>query len=149
MNNTLDNQKRVARPPFRYLLYAVMVTVVAMGAVYATYLTSEDVGNGMRVAHFDVGVTHSDTWSGGPYDDVAINPVNGTKTYTFTVTNNSEVALRTQLHANSVTGNTPPSIAPAGTFDLAPGTARDVQVTVTGDLAGNTVEAYATYVQID
>lgn len=92
-----------ALPLMRYLIYLVLATTITSGVSLSRFYTSSQAGDIARVAKFDVEITSSF----GQSDDTDVTDVQGhSKTYTFTVKNNSEVAVRVRA-VNPASDNSP------------------------------------------
>lgn len=156
LNNTIQklkcpkkSEKKPAIPIIRYMLYLLIVTITITGVSLSRYATSSSQKDAGRVAGFDVSVTHTGTWSENEFEDVSNHLLNGSKVYSFRVTNNSEVAVRARVVIDGNSG-TAPIVSPSGTFDIAPHSSRDnVQITVVGSAVGNLVKMHIEYEQIN
>ena len=149
-SDTVSAQEVKTSRLVRMLLYGLVVLMLMTSVSLASYHTVSVSQNASRVAVFEVLTTHSDTWSIDYYHDAISVVVGGSKTYTFRVQNNSEVAVRTRLVATRESAaGTNPSVNPSGYFDLAPNAYRDVTVVVAGATGGNKVKVNAESTQID
>lgn len=91
-----------ALPLMRYLIYLVLATTITSGVSLSRFYTSSQAGDIARVAKFDVEITSS--FGQSDDTDVTDDPGNS-KTYTFTIENKSEVAVRVRA-VNPSTNNT-------------------------------------------
>ena len=133
-------------PIIRYMLYFLIITFIVTGVSLSRYSMASLEQDTSRVAKFNVSVTHT-AWSNGD-QDISAHKLNGNKVYTFTVTNNSEVAVRARLVIVNNSGPAPATNPPAW-FDLAVGGTQNVTVTVNGALDGNVINMRVEYRQID
>lgn len=96
-------------PIVRYLVYLLVVTLAVSGVSLSRYSVSSGTIESARVAKFDVSVIpdEPDIWTvdeiTGGFSNVSILRADETsRAYSFTITNNSEVAIRARI--NKVTG---------------------------------------------
>ena len=95
----------------RYMFYLLIITFVITGVSFARYATGGGSSNSSaRVAKLNVVVTHS-AWNITGYKDNDVDFNIGTKNYTFTVENKSEVAVRVWLVVDGY--DTYPSVTPS------------------------------------
>ena len=134
-------------PFIRCLIYLLIVTATVTGVSLSRYSTSSGGSDSARVAKFDVVISHVE-WSEDENNDIflVLTP-GGTRNYVFTVTNNSEVAVRARLIiiSSSYTATENPS----GWTDISPNSSKNITVTVTGTFEGNHVKVHIEYEQID
>ena len=133
----------------RYMLYALIAVVLVTGGSFARYTTKGPALEDARVAEFDVSIALNG-WSN---NDVSTHAMGENKVYSYTVTNNSEVAVQVRLVVDSYSG-LEPQLSSSGWFVLAAGgDSDDVTVTIAGDLigngGGNVVQMHMEYEQID
>ena len=152
--------KKKALPVIRYMVYLLIAAATVTGVSLSRYSASAPADETARTAKFDVVVTPQG-WSD---NDVSAHAENGSKNYTFTVKNNSEVAVRARL-VDAVTGSPMTNVSvtdasyqsiPVGSggwFDLSSaGAAADtrlVSTSITGSPTGYTVKMRVEYEQID
>jgi len=138
---------RSSLPIVRYMTYLLIVTVTLSGVSlsrYATSLASEDQA---RAARFDVTVSHA-SWSIDEYNDrFVVQTIDGSQEYTFTVTNNSEVAIQARLVIVSSTSSVAPD--PSDWQIIPANESRDITITIAGSFTGNNVQLFIEYEQID
>ena len=137
-------EKKKAVPLMKYMAYLLIITTVVTGVSLSRYLTGiRALDDTARVAGFDIEVTT--TWSDG---DVSAHAPGGLKEYTFTVKNNSEVAVEAMLVVDSYTGAAP-AVSWGGWVPLMPGGTDTVAVSIYGAYTGNNIEMHIEYKQID
>jgi len=131
-------------------MYFLIITTIVTGVSFSRYASGQSSYDTARVAKFNV-VVAPNSWS--DEDVTLLKPADPTsKVYGYTITNNSEVAVRVRIVIDSASaGNTTVTVFPAGWFDLAAngGFRNDVTVTVAGVFGGNRVEMSVEYEQID
>ena len=135
-------------PYVRYMAYMLIVMLTVTSASLSRFKMSSSAGDSARVAEFNVSVTHAAGWSAGEFNDIVATGIGGSKDYIFTVTNNSEVAVRARLVVESSSGQAA-AVNPSGWFDLQCNNSRNVTVNVVGDAGGNNVKMHVEYEQID
>jgi len=163
-HNAKQEKKKTA-PLIRYLVYFLILTTALTSVSMSRYLAGDTGGDAARIAKLDVYVApvYPAPMNGllGPNTDYfAYNSSVGSKTYTFTVTNNSEVAVRARTVAEH-------EYNPEGTYtvttsawvDFAPNNldgSKNINVTVEkppllnrASILMNDVKIYVEYAQID
>ena len=158
-----DNRKKPAISVTRYMVYLLIVTLTITGVSLSRYATSTTKSDSARVAVFDVDVTlngrkftngSNSTLKGVDYN------VSG-QTFTFTVTNNSEVAVKAHLVIDLANSDVVPTISPrtgstpnyeSDWLIFAPNAgSQTITVTLTcwTGLSNNDARMYVEYEQID
>jgi len=164
-HNAKQEKKKTA-PLIRYLVYFLILTTALTSVSMSRYLSGGLGGDSARIAKLDVSVapiytpTPMNGLLGPNTDYFAYNSSVGSKTYTFTVTNNSEVAVRARTVAEH-------EYNPEGTYtvttsawvDFAPNNgdgSKNIGVTVEkppilnkASILMNDVKIYVEYAQID
>ena len=138
-------KKKRNNPVVRYMIYCIIVAALFTGISFSRYSTETPAGDSARVAKLNVSITHS-AWTGGEYYDETVNAAGASVSYTFTVTNNSEVPVRVRLVIDS--SDIAVSADTVGWFDLDLGAAKNVTLTTTGKMDGNNVKCRFEYEQI-
>ena len=150
----------------RLLVYLLIVTTTVTGVSMSRYATSSQGDNTVRVAVFDVVVSH-ELWSEDAYNDVRlVQEIDGANDYIFGVKNYSDVAVRARLVVVGA-ARTIKSSTPAGHIgkyiggaeelvelitewaDISVGETVNFTVKIMGLFHGNEVTAHVEYEQID
>ena len=146
-------EKKKKLPIVRYMFYMLVITVAVTMVSFSRYSTSSAMWDSSKVAKFNVVVEHA-PWSvsGSPDRDVysfGVGTTGGTRGYTFTVRNYSEVTVRARLVVDSadqtVTYNPAWFTVPIG------GSPQTITATVPQGigLTGNDVQMHIEYEQMD
>ena len=146
-------EKKKKLPVVRYMVYMLIITAAVTMVSLSRYSTSSSMGDTSKVAGFNVVITH-DNWNvnGHPNKDVysfGAGTTGGTKVYTFTVKNFSEVTVKARLVVDSadqtVTYNPAWFNVPIG------GAPQTVTATVPQGVgfSGNDVSMHIEYEQVD
>jgi len=133
-------------PLVRFTVYVLLLAVLLTGATFSRYSSNFETGDSARVASFSVSFVQHDTWSIDEFNDVTAHELNGSKTYTFTVTNTGEVAIRVRLVVD--VNDLAVTVNPTGWFNLAVGAAQTVTLNTKGKIDGHDVKFYFEYEQI-
>jgi len=142
-----ENIKKPALPLVRYMAYLLIVTTAITGVSLSRYSTSSSSDDSARVAKFEVVISHIE-WSEDENNDISlVSTPDGVRNYVFTVTNNSEVAVRARLII--IASDYTATANPTGWTDISPDNSENITVTVTGTFEGNHVKVYIEYEQID
>jgi len=140
-----EKRNNIGKIPFiKYIAYALLFAFFLTGVSFSSYSSNSGINSSARVASFSVSVWH-DIWSAGEFNDVSAHEPDGSKTYTFTVTNTGEVAVKAKLvveaHELEVTVNS------SGWFNLSAGASQSITLTAKGISDGHDIKFYFEYEQ--
>jgi hypothetical protein len=141
----INKSNIIGLPIMRYMIYMLIITMTISSVSLSRYASSLARDDSAGVAKFDVSVTH-DYWGSDEYSHISlVQTIGETTDYIFTVTNDSDVAVRARLVILSATS----AYTVDPTVEIPAYDSRDVSVTIQGLFTGNDVQMYVEYEQID